>query len=105
VTAPPGTDALGWIRQINAHAIIADLTIVIDVSVEAAARRRATRGAAPQMFELDDLQCRLAEVYRDAERLVALERLVHVSGEAERSVVAERVLDAVRSANLPIRLP
>lgn len=91
-------DAVAWIRQLNRRARRPDLTIVIDVAPEIAERRRAERGGAEELFEKRELQRRLAEVYRDAERLVPDDRLVHISGDGSPEQIEAQVLAAVDQA-------
>src|SRR5882724_884915 len=49
VTAPSGDKVVPWIRELNAAALRPDLTVVIDVPVEVAAERRASRGGIEEM--------------------------------------------------------
>jgi dTMP kinase len=95
VTAPNGEKVVPWIRELNAAALRPDLTIVIDVPVEVAEERRASRGGLEEMFETRELQTKLCGVYADAERLVPDDRLVHVLGVGAVSDVAANVLNAV----------
>lgn len=95
VTSPTGEKVVPWIRELNAAALRPDLTLVIDVPVEVAEERRRSRGGVEEMFESRDLQAKLCAVYRDAERLVPDDRLVHVTGEGAVSDVAASILDAV----------
>ncbi len=94
VTSPEGEGAVPWIRELNARTLRPDLTIVLDVSDQTAAARREKRGGPPEIFEVREIQRRLAEVYARAETLVPEERVVHV---ADGSVdeVGKRVLGAV----------
>lgn len=94
VTAPHGEKVVPWIRELNAAALRPDLTIVIDVPVEVAEERRASRGGIEEMFDARELQTRLCEVYQHAERLVPDDRLVHVTGVGALSDVAASVLKA-----------
>jgi dTMP kinase len=93
--SPPG--ALGWIRELNRRVPRPDLTIVLNVSAEVAERRRRSRAEAQELFEVPELQRRLAEVYADAERLVPGDNIVHVDGDAPLDDVADAVLAAVLS--------
>jgi dTMP kinase len=94
VTSPEGEGAVPWIRAINARAIRPDLTIVLDVSDDVAAERRALRGGPPELFEIRDVQRQLAEVYGQAGRLVPEDRIVHIP-DGLPDAVFERVLAAV----------
>jgi len=93
VTSPAGEGAVPWIRDLNARALRPDLTIVLDVSDEVAAERRAARGGPAEMFEVREIQRRLAEVYARGERLVPDDPLVHVADGLPDDVAA-RVLEA-----------
>jgi dTMP kinase len=94
VTSPEGAAALPWIRELNARAQRADLTLVLDVSDEVAAERRAARGGPAEMFEVREIQKKLADLYARAETLVPEERVVHVA-DGTPDAVAEAVLSAV----------
>src|SRR3954470_17752600 len=80
VTAPNGEKVVPWIRELNAAALRPDLTVVINVPVEVAEERRASRGGIEEMFESRELQARLCAVYGEAEKLVPLDRVTHVTG-------------------------
>jgi dTMP kinase len=95
VTAPGGEKVLPWIRELNAHAVRPDLTLVIDVPTEVAEERRRNRGGVEEMFEARELQQKLASVYARAGNLVPDDHVVHVSGVGEMSEVAARILETV----------
>lgn len=94
-TSADGDLALPWIRELNRRALRPDLTLVIDVDADTAAERRRARGAAAELYEVDELQRRLAGVYRDAERLVPGDRVVHIDGSAGADAVFGAVMAAV----------
>src|SRR5437868_6564352 len=60
-----GSDVVDWIRVLNRFCKRPDLTIVLDVSSDEAARRRASRGEAAQLYEQNEVQRALAAFYRD----------------------------------------
>lgn len=97
VTSPEGEASVPFIRAINARAIRADLTIVLDVSDDVAAARRAARGGPEELFEVRDVQRRLADVYLNAERLIPGDRVVHVA-DGSPDEVAAGILRAVLRA-------
>jgi dTMP kinase len=92
--APDADAALGWIRQLNSRALRPDLVIVLDVPAAVAAARRRARGGREQLFEADDFQRRLADLYARAEQLLPGDRVVHVDADAEVEQVAARVAEA-----------
>ncbi len=97
VTAPEAEVVLPWIRAINARARRPDLTVVIDVAPEVAARRRLARGGATELFEVDALQRQLAVVYRNAEQLVPGDRVVHLSGEGSAESIGAELLSVIEA--------
>ncbi len=93
--SPPG--ALAWIRELNGRVVRPDLTIVLNVSADVAEERRRSRAQARELFEVPELQRRLADTYARAEQLVPDDHVVHVDGEAPLEEVASRVLAAFRA--------
>lgn len=94
-----GADAIPWLRQLNAHARVPDLTIVIDVPPEVAAARRRERPQT-EIFDADSLQSRLCAFYGSLETYFPDERIVHVDGNRGLSEVAadiERHVMALRT--------
>ena len=87
-TSDSAPDVLSWIRQLNGRVPRPDLTLIVDVGAETAERRRQQRGQAAELFEVPDLQSKLAEIYRRAEELVPFDPVVHVNGEQEVASVA-----------------
>lgn len=88
---------LDWLRTLNRYARRPDATIVLDVSAEVAERRRLERRGAVELYEVASLQARLAEIYRDAERLVPDDRVIHVDSERPVDDVEAAVLEALGS--------
>jgi dTMP kinase len=69
-----------FIREANRWARRPDLTLVVDVPAEVAEARRRSRSRGAELYEDPDMQRRLADAYRDAERLVPGDRVVHLDG-------------------------
>ena len=99
VTAPGGEKVIPWIRELNAAALRPDLTLVINVPSEVAEQRRKARGGMQEIFDSNELQEKLVEVYGRAEDLVPGDTLVHLSGVGEVQEVAARVLELVVAAD------
>lgn len=55
---------LAQVEQANATFPTPDLTIYFDLPVEVAAQRRAKRGQAQEIFEIDEVQREVARLYR-----------------------------------------
>lgn len=95
VTSGGAADVLPWIRALNSKVLRPDLTIIVDVNAATAARRRHTRGADAELFEVPEIQERLASVYRNAEILVPHDRVAHVDGERDIASVAAEIWSRV----------
>lgn len=100
VTSGGVAGALPWIVSLNSQVPRPDLTIVVDVTAPTAARRRQVRGAEAELFEVPEIQERLAAVYRNAETLVPNDRVVHVDGEQDIERVASEIWIRVEALRL-----
>jgi dTMP kinase len=96
-TVPDDSEGvIEWLRAINRHARRPDLTLVLDVPAEQAAQRRRSRAQASELYEIDELQRRLAEAYRNAEHLLPSDRIVHIDGSQGVDRVADEIGRIVR---------
>jgi dTMP kinase len=86
-----------WVAELNRDARPADLTLFVEVDVATAARRRAVRGGAEELFEAEAAQRQIAKRYQQA---VALrggrEHVVRVDGAATVEAVTAEALAAVQ---------
>ncbi len=72
---------MAWVEAINGRALKPDLTLFLEVDVGVAAKRRAARGAAQELYEADERQARIAKQYLAAiRRRSGKERIVRVDG-------------------------
>jgi dTMP kinase len=90
--------AVEWIRTLNRYARRPDLTIVLDVSPEIAAERRAARGEAAQLYEQNEVQRALAVFYRDLAKHMPNDRIVLVDADGAIDEVHERIWRAYVAA-------
>ncbi len=101
-TAPEGADRAGdvatWVREINRYARRPDLTIVLDISPDVAAKRRADRSKTSEIYDDLELQRELTRFYSNIEKHFPDERIVHVDSSGSREDVAARILVHVREA-------
>jgi dTMP kinase len=88
--------ALEWIRSLNRYARRPDLTIVLDVSPEVAAERRAVRGEAAQLYDQNEVQRALAVFYRHLATHMPNDRIVLVDGDGGIDEVHERIWEVFR---------
>ena len=79
LTSPGGAASLPWITEINSRALRPDLTVVVDVDPDVAAARRASRSGPAELFEVAELQRRLAGAYARAAELLPGQAVVHVA--------------------------
>lgn len=80
ITAGGEPETVEWVRQINHHARRPDLTIILDVDPDEAARRRKERSVGREMYDDPELQHMLAEFYQDIEKHFPGDNVVHVDG-------------------------
>lgn len=75
-TSPNADRYLPWLTSLNAQATRPDLTIVLAVDAGVALERRRARGGPDELFEVPDLQVRLAARYAEAPRYLPQDRIV-----------------------------
>lgn len=86
-----------WVESINAHAVPADLTLFVEVSIEVAAKRRAARGGPEELFDAVEKQRRISRQYEAAIRLRGKrERVVRINGDQGVEAVTADCLAQVR---------
>lgn len=86
-----------WVESINAHAVPADLTLFVGVSIEVAARRRAARGGPEELFDAEEKQRRISRQYEAAIRLRGKrEHVVRIDGDQTVEAVTAECLAQVR---------
>jgi dTMP kinase len=84
-----------WVRALNRFARLPDITIVLDVPVEEATRRRAARGGRPELFDDPALQAELAQAYRNLASLMPGARVTLVDGSGSPALVEKRILKTI----------
>ena len=77
-----------WLRDLNKYARRPDLTIVLDVDPEVAAKRRSVRPGAPELYEERQLQIDLGKFYRDIEKHFSDDNIAHVQADGDVSTVS-----------------
>ena len=94
LTSGVGADSIAWIREINRHARVPDLTLVLNVPAAVAAERRKRR-AGVEIFDDDPLQAKLCEFYAQLDKHFPAERIVHIDSNRAQDVVAADILKHV----------
>jgi dTMP kinase len=93
-----GADPVEWIGLLNSRCARPDLTIVLDVTSEEAARRREARNEAAQLYEQNEVQRALAIFYRDLAKHMPNDRIVLVDAGGSIEAVHERIYGAYAKA-------
>lgn len=89
---------MAWVEALNQTARRADLTLFLQVDVETAARRRAARGGAEELFDAREKQQRIAQQYERALKSRSVgERIVRIDGEQSREKVTADCLAAIEA--------
>lgn len=91
ITSGLGSAAVEWVREINRFARRPDLTLVLNVTAETAAKRRASRGGRPDLFEVDDLQRKLVDFYAKLETVFPNDPIVHIDANRTVDVIANEI--------------
>ncbi len=95
ITGGGEPETVRWVREINRHARRPDLTIVLDVDPNEAARRRKDRSVGREIFDDLELQQQLADFYTKIDEHFPGENIVHIDSTREVELVAADVLRAV----------
>lgn len=95
LSADAGPGAVEWVKEINRYARRPDLTLVLDVSSEVSAERRASRSAVPELYETDELQTQLAGFYDKIDDHFPGDRIVHIDGHRDMEEVGADILKYV----------
>lgn len=100
-TAPEGAGKRGevaaWVREINRYARRPDLTLVLDIPPDVAARRRTQRGTGQEIYDDLELQRELTRFYAEIDQHFPDERVVHVDSTRSRDEVAAAIMAHVKA--------
>lgn len=92
--SPDDADALAWVQTVNSRARRPDLTLILVVSAETAANRRARRGGVEEIYESGELQRRLIDFYEELPKVFPDQRIILVDGERRVDDVHASCLEA-----------
>ena len=96
LTGGGDASAVQWVMDLNRHARRPDLTIILDIPPEVAARRRLDRARGREMYDDEKLQAELTGFYTEIDRHFPGDRVVHVPADRPIDSVAADVLREVR---------
>jgi len=96
-TSGGSKDVATWVREINKHARKPDLTLVLNIPPEVAAKRRAERSGGREIYDDPELQKRLTQFYAEMDSYFPGERIVHLRSDRTADEVAADILHHVRA--------
>lgn len=79
-TAEDPAHAASFVRDANQDATVPDLVAVLVVPSEVAGARRAQRGGQAELFEVEELQVRLATLYAQAQEWLPGQKVLLLDG-------------------------
>lgn len=85
-----------WVKEINRYAPSPDLTIFIDVPVKISMMRLQRSRVMREIFENEEQQRKILELYKDSFDFLEKQKLFIVDGDREKEVVADEIFDIVR---------
>ena len=91
VSSGGATDVSEWVRALNAKARRPDLTVILDVDPETAAKRRQTRSGSPEIYENHSMQIALAAFYSTIDALFPDDRIRHIDANTDVEGVARAI--------------
>jgi dTMP kinase len=91
---------LEWIRELNSHARAPDVTYILDLPADLAARRRRDQRTSEELYEKDATQQKLEEAYRRLPAWMQDELIVMVDGGQDIQAVHRAI-----TTDLENRLP
>lgn len=86
-----------WLKTINRYARTPDLVIVLELPESVASKRRDARGAAQELYEVSEIQQRVAEFYHRLAEEFPDERIEFVDANRPVDDVAFDVMNRVRA--------
>ncbi|MEM6962979.1 MAG: dTMP kinase [Myxococcota bacterium] len=96
VTAGGTSAAKDWILELNRHARRPDLTLILDVPAEVAARRREYRAAGSELYDDDELQSQLCKFYQEIDQHFPSDNIAHLDANKPVEETAAEILHHVR---------
>ncbi len=93
---------LTWVEEINKHALTPSLSILVRVSPEVAAERRAKRGTPAELFDAAEKQRAIAEAYDRVFLLPGYGPKVVVDGSASMEAVTAALLAQLTPSLAPL---
>lgn len=90
-----------WVMTINQKARTPDLAILVQVSVEVAAKRREERGGPEELFDAIEAQRKIAKAYEQAFEQKNLGPTTCVNGEQSMEAVTQDILKNIAELVTP----
>lgn len=96
ITGGGEAEVLEWVKQLNRYAQRPDLTIVLDIAPQTAAKRRLDRTGGREIYDHEDLQQSLASFYSNIDQHFPGDRIAHVDADRPVEDVAADVYEHVK---------
>jgi len=86
-----------WVREINRHAPLADLTLILALDPDLAAQRRASRLGPVEIYEVPQFQRDVAQWYTELPRLLDDQRIITLDASGDADAVFSLVRGQVQA--------
>ncbi len=96
ITGGGDEESVNWVKQLNRHARRPDLTLILDIPPDVAAKRRIERAGGRELYDDDELQEALAEFYTKIDAHFPNDKIVHIDADRPVVDVAADVMHHVR---------
>jgi dTMP kinase len=96
ITGGGDEESVNWVKQLNRHARRPDLTLILDIPPDVAAKRRIERAGGRELYDDDELQEALAEFYTKIDTHFPNDKIVHIDADRPVVDVAAEVMHHVR---------
>ncbi len=96
ITGGGDEESVNWVKQLNRHARRPDLTLILDIPPDVAAKRRIERAGGRELYDDDELQEALAEFYTKIDAHFPNDKIVHINADRPVVDVAAEVMHHVR---------
>lgn len=97
INFPESYDWIPWIKEVGYFSMVPDITFVLDIDPEVAAKRMASRRKPKDVYENLEFQKKLSNFYANIEDHFPTERIVHIDGSHNVESVTAEILQHICS--------
>jgi len=91
VSSGGADEVSSWVRELNRHARRPDLSLVLSVDAAVARERRDVRSGKPEIYELDEMQRKLATFYETIDELFPSDTIRYIDANRAAESVADLI--------------